>query len=192
VSDSFDTPPPKAKPTWVIGHKNPDTDAICSAIAYADLLQKTRIPEALAACCGPPNTRTEWVLKKAGLKRPRLMSDVYPRAMDICRSEVATAKPTDTVIEAYRTMTNRNFRSLPVSNGEGGLVGMLSLIDLLELLIPPTGKGELARLVTTSTENIANILEAEIVYMTVRCQEETDYLMMVAVSSEPVMQDIIS
>ncbi len=192
MSDSFDTPLPKAKPTWVIGHKNPDTDAICSAIAYADLLQKTRIPEALAACCGPPNTRTEWVLKKAGVKRPRLMSDVYPRAADICRSEVSTAKPTDTVIEAYRTMTHRNFRSLPVANEEGGLVGMLSLIDLLELLIPPTGKGELARLVTTSTENIANILEAEIVYMTDRCQEETDYLMMVAGSSEPVMQDRIS
>ncbi|MCX7406060.1 MAG: DHH family phosphoesterase, partial [Planctomycetia bacterium] len=42
----------------VFGHRNPDTDAICSAIAYADLLQKTTRPDAQAACCGPPNKRT--------------------------------------------------------------------------------------------------------------------------------------
>lgn len=189
--DIPEAPARKAKPTWVIGHKNPDTDAICSAIAYADLLQKTRIPEARAACCGPPNTRTEWVLKKAGVKRPRLMSDVYPRAIDICRSDVATAKPNDTVIDAYRTMTGRSFRSLPVTNEDGHLVGMLSLLDLLELLIPPMEKGEMARQVTTSTKNIANLLGAEIVHLTDHCHEEIDFLMMVAGSSEPVMKERI-
>ena len=44
---------------FVFGHRNPDTDAICSAIAYADLLRQTGKPDALAACCGAPNKRTE-------------------------------------------------------------------------------------------------------------------------------------
>lgn len=183
---------PRKKKTWVIGHKNPDTDAICAAIAYANLLQRTRIPEARAACCGPPNSRTEWVLGVAGVNRPRLMSDVYLRAGEMCHSDVVTAKVTDTVIEAYRKMTEHNYRALPVTTEAGKLVGMLSLQDLLALLIPPVQDGDSARQVTTSTHNIARILGADQVHLTENCDEEQDYLMMVAGSSEPVMQERIA
>jgi len=179
------------RPTWVIGHKNPDTDAICSAIAYADLLRRTRIPNACAACCGPPNSRTEWVLQQAGVPRPRLMGDVFPRTRDIYRSEFVSASPSDTVLQAYRSMTENGFRSLPVTDHQGGLVGMLSLLDLLELLIPPFNENETARKVTTTTENIARILGGEIIYLSDRCAEETDFLMMVAGSSEPVILERI-
>lgn len=175
-----------------MGHKNPDTDAICSALAYADLLRQTRIPDAVAACCGPPNARTEWVLQTAGVVRPRLMSDVNLRAGDICRREVSTAKATDSVIEAYREMAAHNYRSLPVINGEGILTGMLSLQDLLALLIPESEKGDFARQVTTSTDNVARILEANIVHLSDNSEGEQDFLMMVAGSSEPVMQERIS
>src|SRR5690606_30930956 len=104
VSDFAPYSPKPVRPTWVIGHKNPDTDAICSALAYADLLRRTRLPDAVAACCGPPNARTEWVLQTAGLPRPPLVSDLHLRAGDICRREVSTARATDSVIEAYREM----------------------------------------------------------------------------------------
>ena len=40
------------RPIYVTGHKNPDTDAICAALGYAEYLRRTRIPEAQAACCG--------------------------------------------------------------------------------------------------------------------------------------------
>lgn len=175
-----------------MGHKNPDTDAICSAIAYADLLQQTRMPEARSACCGPPNTRTEWVLRKAGLKRPQLMSDVHLRACDLCRQDVIMAKSSATVIESYRQMTQNNFRSLPVTDDEGNLAGMLALQDLLTLLIPSTEAGGAAREVVASTRNIARILDAEIINLTEHCEEEQNFLMMVAGSSEPVMQDRIA
>jgi manganese-dependent inorganic pyrophosphatase len=175
-----------------MGHKNPDTDAICSALAYADLLRQTRIPEAVAACCGPPNARTEWVLHTAGINRPRLMSDVNLRASDICRAHVSTARPTESVIEAYREMAAHSYRSLPVTNEDGILLGMLALQDLLALLIPESDKGNLARQVTTSTDNVARILEADIVHLNDSSSIEQDFLMMVAGSSEPVMQDRIS
>jgi manganese-dependent inorganic pyrophosphatase len=175
-----------------MGHKNPDTDAICSALAYADLLRQTRIPEAVAACCGPPNARTEWVLHTAGINRPRLMSDVNLRASDICRAHVSTARPTESVIEAYREMAAHSYRSLPVTNEDGILIGMLALQDLLALLIPESDKGNLARQVTTSTDNVARILEADIVHLNDSSSIEQDFLMMVAGSSEPVMQDRIS
>ena len=69
----------------VFGHRNPDTDAICSAIAYADFLQQTTRPDAVAACCGPPNQRTEYVLARAGLAAPKLVMDVRPQVEDVCR-----------------------------------------------------------------------------------------------------------
>ncbi|MEM7697830.1 MAG: putative manganese-dependent inorganic diphosphatase [Verrucomicrobiota bacterium] len=181
----------RTRTTWVMGHKNPDTDAICSAIAYADLLQKTRMPEARAACCGPPNSRTEWVLKQSQVARPQLMSDVYPRAVDVCHVDVVTAHPDDTVLEAYRVMTTRNFRSLPVTTESGKLLGLLSLQDLLPLLVPSAEAGVSARQVVTSTQNVATILDAEAVHLTDCADEETDYLMMVAGSSEPVMMERI-
>ena len=192
VSDPRPTLPKTARPTWVMGHKNPDTDAICSALAYADLLRQTRIPDAVAACCGPPNARTEWVLQLAEVVRPRLMSDVNLRAGDICRREVSTAKGSDSVIEAYREMAAHNYRSLPVINGEGILTGMLSLQDLLALLIHESEKGDFARQVTTSTGNVARILEADVVHLSGNSEDEQDFLMMVAGSSEPVMQERIS
>jgi len=192
VSNPRPAQPKSARPTWVMGHKNPDTDAICSALAYADLLRQTRIPEAVAACCGPPNARTEWVLQTAGVVRPRLMSDVNLRAGDICRREVSTAKATDSVIEAYREMAAHSYRSLPVINGEGILTGMLALQDLLALLIPESEKGDSARQVTTSTDNVARILEADVVHLSDNSEGEQDFLMMVAGSSEPVMQERIS
>jgi manganese-dependent inorganic pyrophosphatase len=192
VTKTIATAPKTSRPTWVMGHKNPDTDAICSALAYADLLRQTRIPEAVAACCGPPNARTEWVLQTAGISRPRLMSDVNLRASDICRREVSTARPTASVIEAYREMAAHSYRSLPVTNEDGILVGMLALQDLLALLIPESDKGNLARQVTTSTENVARILEADVVYLNESSSKEQDFLMMVAGSSEPVMQERIT
>jgi manganese-dependent inorganic pyrophosphatase len=192
VTDTAPTASKPTRPTWVMGHKNPDTDAICSALAYADLLRQTRIPDAVAACCGPPNTRTEWVLQTAGLPRPPLMSDVQLRAGDICRREVSTARASDSVIEAYRQMAARHFRSLPVVDEKGILTGMLALQDLLHLLIPSTDHGDHPRQVTASVEKISQILEAEVVTTVENTDLEQEFLMMVAGSSEPVMQERIA
>ena len=177
--------------TWVIGHRNPDTDAICSAIAYADLLNQTRIPGARPACCGPPNSRTEWVLRQAGALNPTLKSNVYPVASDIAKQNISTAAPEDTVLTAYQRMTENNFRSMPVCDDEGKLVGLLSLNDLLRLLIPPLDSEATARQVIATTEKIGEVINAQSLYLTDKSQEETEFLMMVAGSSEPVMQERI-
>lgn len=185
AESSFDVPP-----VWVMGHKNPDTDAICSAIAYADLLRRTRLPEAEAACCGTPNSRTEWVLRQAGLGRPRLIGDVRPRAIDVCHTRVATTSLSDTIFEAYHRMADGGYRSLPVVDGENRIVGLLSLLDLLQLLIPTEIEGEAVRAVRTNIGSMRRILDAEVM-----CQPENDpdgdveYIMMVAGSSEPVMAE---
>ena len=80
-------------PIYVIGHRNPDTDAICSAIGYAAFLRDVRGMDAEAACCGEVSVRTNWVLQQAGVQAPKLLLDVRPTAATICRKEVLTAKP---------------------------------------------------------------------------------------------------
>ena len=141
-----------------MGHKNPDTDAICSAIAYADLLRQTRLPNAIAACCGTPNSRTEWVLQQAGLPRPRMITDVRPRDMDVSHVGVTTATLSDTIFEAYHRMAGGGFRSLPVVDEDQRIIGMLSLLDLLQLLIPTDIEGEAVRAVRTNIASMAKVL----------------------------------
>ena len=69
--------------TIVIGHRNPDTDAICSAIGYAEYKQRTNLPEAIAARCGDTNDRIDFVLKTFGLPAPKFVSDVTPKIRDV-------------------------------------------------------------------------------------------------------------
>ena len=63
----------------VIGHRNPDTDSICSAIAYAELKNKTSDLVCEARRAGKMNQETEFVLKKFGVTPPRMCTDVNPK-----------------------------------------------------------------------------------------------------------------
>lgn len=122
--------------TFVIGHKNPDTDAICSAIAYADLLQRTQNPDAVPAACGTANLRTKFVLKKANVPHPRLLMDVRPTTADICRRNVMAGKADEPFMEVYRRMQQHRLKAIPLVDGKGAVIGMLSLMRLMHLLIP--------------------------------------------------------
>jgi len=119
---------------YVFGHRNPDTDAICSAVAYADLLQKTVYPLAVAASCGPANARTEFALRTAGLPASRIMMDVRPEIRDVCHREIVTAYEDEVFFEVYQRLSQHKLRAIPLVSRQGDLVGILSLLDLLELV----------------------------------------------------------
>ena len=143
---------------FVFGHRNPDTDAICSAIAYADLIRQTGQPDALAACCGAPNKRTEYVLNTAGIAAPKIIMDVRPEVEDICRKETITASFGDAFFEAYRRMQEWDLRAIPVVDTERHVVGVLSVLDLMELLFCDEGDPIKSRTVTTNLKKITNAL----------------------------------
>src|SRR6185436_15880485 len=73
-------------PVHVIGHLNPDTDAIASAMGYAWLLRERDGANAIAARAGALNAQTTWVLKTVGLEPPRLVADASPRFERIART----------------------------------------------------------------------------------------------------------
>ena len=178
-----------SSPVFVIGHKNPDTDAICAAIGYAEYLRLTRLPEAEAACCGVVNARTRWVLEKAGVEPPRLLMDVRPTAATICRRDVVLARPEDSFLDVYRYLIERNFTSLPVVDVNGHVLGMPTLADILNLLVPGGGGRPLGdRRVHTSLDRVRAVLGAS-VECGERLDSEEDLVILVAASSQQTNAD---
>ena len=145
---------------FVFGHRNPDTDAICSAIAYADLLRRTGTPDAIAACCGPANQRTEFALKRAGLSPPRIIMDVRPELEDVCNREVVTALESDVFYEVYQRMHAHSLRAIPVL-GSGKLVGIVTLLDLMELVFQGGVDPIESRQIHSSLDKIVSVLGGE-------------------------------
>ena len=77
----------------VIGHRNPDTDAICSAIGYAEFKRRTGMPHAVPARCGDTNERIDFVLKTFGAPPPRFVADVAPKVRDVMQTNVIGVPP---------------------------------------------------------------------------------------------------
>ena len=120
----------------VIGHRNPDTDAICSAIAYAEYKRRTGSPEAVAARCGDTNGRIDFVLRTFGVPAPRFVADVSPKVRDVMRTPVVSIDAEATTAAALNLLEDRGLRTLPVLNAEGTCRGLVSLHKLSQFLFP--------------------------------------------------------
>jgi len=172
----------------VIGHRNPDTDAICSAIGYAAFLSESRGENAQAACCGEINVRTAWVLGQAGLPAPRLIQDVRPTAASVCRRDVLTARREETFLSVYRKMIEHSFRSIPVVDETGRMIGMPTLQELAQLFLPASsGSADANRRVRTSLRNMAAALDARLKAHGSDEDAMTDCALMVGASSVETM-----
>ncbi|HKS38040.1 MAG TPA: CBS domain-containing protein, partial [Verrucomicrobiae bacterium] len=111
----------------VIGHRNPDTDAICSAIGYAEFKRRTGLPNAVAARCGDTNDRIDFVLKSFGVPSPRFVADVSPKIRDVMQTHVISVPPNATVAEALGIMDDRNIRVLPIVDEDRICRGLVSV-----------------------------------------------------------------
>jgi len=146
-------------PTYVIGHKNPDTDAICSAIGYADLLRRTGMPEAEAARCGELNARTAFALEQAGVPAPKLVMDVRPTAGQMAHRAVISAGVDESFGEVFDRMRGPGLRTLPVLDASGHVLGMLSLQKMVDQLLPDSSKDPTeARIVDTNLRRMVKAL----------------------------------
>lgn len=145
-------------PVYVFGHRNPDTDAICSALAYADFLRQTTRPDAIAACCGTPNERTEFVLRKAGIASPKIMMDVRPELEDVCNRDPITATKGDVFFEVYQRMLDHGVRAIPVLDEEHNVTGIVTLLDLLQLMLRGGVDPIKSREVRTTLDKVVDVI----------------------------------
>lgn len=110
----------------VFGHKNPDNDSICSAVAYAHLKNLTDTENIyLPARLGPLPRETAWVFERFGVQPPDEISHVHTRVRDIMSAEVTSVDVDTTMLDAGRLMRELNVRALPVL-GEGTVHGLIN------------------------------------------------------------------
>ncbi|MGO9308523.1 MAG: DHHA2 domain-containing protein [Spirochaetia bacterium] len=128
--------PRSQKPLIVIGHKNPDTDSICSAIAYARFKTEVMREEATAKRAGNVNPQTQFVLTRFETESPPLATDVRSRIEDIMipREDLITLSEKDTLETACDLLTANHFSFLPVVNTANVCIGKLTALRLVGVL----------------------------------------------------------
>lgn len=124
-------------PLYVIGHVNPDTDSIASAIGYAWLLRERDEVNAVAARAGSLNPQTSWALERLGLEPPVLLTDASPRFRAVAR-RLDNVLPDTPLREAWAIAT-RTGGVVPVLNEDGTPYGLITGLSLFEFLFTLTG-----------------------------------------------------
>ena len=114
---------------YVIGHKNPDTDSICSAIAYADLRQKVTGQVHEAKRAGHVNDETAYVLDRFGVEAPKLLTDVRLQVRDLDIHEMPGLKPNASIRDTGERMRQEQAKTLPIVKDDE-LVGVVSTGDI--------------------------------------------------------------
>ncbi len=151
---------------YVVGHENPDTDSIASALGYAWLLHERDGLPTVAARAGAINRQTSWVLNLLGLEAPMLLTDASPRFDSIVR-RLDTVSPEKPLLEAWAIL-NRTGGIAPVVNPDGtpyGLITGRSLFNLLSKLMGPHPKNKemtLAELLDIPCKQAADLDVAKI------------------------------
>ena len=114
---------------YVIGHKNPDTDSICSAIAYADLRQKVTGQVHEAKRAGHVNDETAYVLDRFAVEAPKLLTDVRLQVRDLDIHEMPGLKPNASIRDTWERMRQEQAKTLPIVKDDE-LVGVVSTGDI--------------------------------------------------------------
>ena len=147
--------PKAAHKVVVIGHRNPDTDSICSAIAYAELKNKTSDLVCEPRRAGKMNQETEFVLKKFGVRPPRMCTDVNPKIRDVDYREMPGIPGSTSLRKAWEIMRDQQIDTLPVTNADNELEGVITVKDIATANMDVFDTGILAK----SCTSFRNILE---------------------------------
>ena len=146
------------KTTYVIGHRNPDTDSIASAIGYAALKQSLGDSTVIAAMAGAPNPQTRYILDRLGIPDPLFLADVHPKVRDTLKRQPVTIDRQASAYEALELFNKSGVRVLPVVDGDNRPCGMLSLLRLSESYLLPCH--DKIRQVTTTLPGLVRTLAA--------------------------------
>ncbi|OQY19804.1 MAG: inorganic diphosphatase, partial [Desulfobacteraceae bacterium 4572_35.1] len=149
---------------YVIGHTNPDTDSVCSAIAYARLREKQGLVGVQPARAGNINKQTGFILEELAVPQPKLLLDVSPRLGDVIDGQdTVTIQATAPLSRALELFHLHNVRILPVVDKENRAQGMLYLKKVSERFLIPSQEKEL-RCVFASPRSICQCLKASVLH----------------------------
>lgn len=146
---------------YVVGHKNPDTDSICSAIAYAELRTKLTGERHNARRAGQLNEETQYVLDYFNVKTPALLTDLRVQVKDVVLREVEGVSGSLSIKTAWAKMKEQNLKTLPVTR-DGKLEGVITIGDIATSYMDVYDSNALAT-ARTQYRNIATTVGGEII-----------------------------
>lgn len=166
----------------VSGHRNPDIDSIASAAALAELRRRQGMKNITAVCPGLLPERAAWLFKRFRTAPPPTCGDVSLRVEDVM-TPVPVLTSGSTLFDAVNRLRESGFARLPVTDGDGKFLGMLSPMALLSRLLNLESEGSLAgRRIYSSIGLVTEILEARVLAGT-DMQKEQHFKVYVAAMS---------
>ena len=169
------------KPIIVIGHRNPDSDSICSAIGYAHL-KNTLGEKAIAGRAGSLNAETQYILDYFQEPWPELIDDFYPRASDVMVDTPVGVLATDSLWKLGKVMHEAHLKSIPVLDQDQKLLGVVSVGDLAKRFFDEMQTLDFSQTGTTFSA-VAEVLNGEVLCGKNRLQQTLEGRMKVAGSS---------
>ena len=148
--------------TMVIGHRNPDTDSICSAICYANLKQAVTGEEYMPARAGHVNGETQFVLDYFGAEEPQLVEDVRTQVRDIEIRKTKGVADNISLKRAWNIMQENNVVTIPSVREDGTLEGLITVGDITKTYMNIYDRSLLSK-ANTQYSNIIETLEAELI-----------------------------
>ncbi len=149
---------------YITGHRNPDSDSICAAIAYSEFKNKTQRINAIPIRLGDVSRETQFILDYFGVKPPQLVQTVKPQIMDLKIDTVAPIASDISLKMAWSIMKQKNIKTLPVIYPNEKLAGIVSVSNLASSYLDIWDNYVLAKS-KTSISNILETLSAQIVYL---------------------------
>ena len=167
----------------VFGHKNPDTDSICSSISLTYL--KNQLGENAIACAlGEPRKEAQFALNYFNVEAPKILDNVKIQVKDLSYDKVKPLTPAASVIEAYSLMSNKGVKTLPIVSEDGKFEGIVTMQEIAEDLLH-----QHFNTIHTSISNICKNLNGSVL---VNCDEEvTGRVVTLSFNMDAVM-DVLS
>lgn len=172
----------------VIGHKNPDTDSICSAICYARLKKLITKKEYVAKRAGQLNAETQYVLERFGAEAPEYVSDVGTQIKDIEYRETEGVRGDISLKKAWQLMKDNNVTTLPITEKDR-LSGLITIGDIATSYMDVYD----SKILSTSSTSYRNILETLEARMIVGDESKsfTEGKVLIAAANPDLMENYI-
>ncbi len=175
---------------YVVGHRNPDSDSICSALAYAELRRRQGLAGVQAARAGNINQQTQFVLDHLGVEVPKLLSDVHPRIKDVVTEEVITIHEDEPMSKAVELYHQHGIRMLPVVDDGKSAKGLLLLKRMTEFFLVPSDPDKM-RTIRASIASVRTSLGAKVLNLC-REGEVTDFNLYVGARREASFREWVA
>lgn len=174
---------------YIIGHKNPDSDSICSALAYAEYKNISGDINAIPMRLGEANRETKFILDYFGVEAPMLLETVRLSVEDLNFDKVAPVNPEVSLRMALELMKRNRLNSLPVINENEQLEGIITVSDIIGSYIDIWDNSILGKS-GTSIDNIIDTLSAEIVVSLNRTKPFTGKVLVLAMEPKSIKEHI--